>query len=167
MEVWVQLAVAVGEGGDGLGEAGAVENEEDGQIEEFGDVGGGAVAGGFDSAVEEAHDAFDQAVGGGGAEVLEGLAQVVGAGQVGVKVAAGAACDVAVEHRVDVVGANFEGLDRLTAFCQGGEEGEGDSGFADAAAFAGNDKGHVGGWDGKLLGVFKLPLRFFFEECDL
>jgi hypothetical protein len=78
---------------------------------------------------------------------------------------------VAVEHRVDVVGADFEGLDLLAAFGEGGKEGEGDGGFADAAAFAGNDEGHGGGLGGKLVGdVFKLPLSDLFlrsETCEL
>jgi hypothetical protein len=138
---------AAGDGGGGLGLAGDVQHQDDGQVIASGEVGGAtAAAGGAGHAVEQAHGGFDDEDVRRGTGVPEYAVQQGGRHGPAVEIDAGGGGGGGVEGGVDIVRAALAGAHRKAAAAQGGEHGEGDGGFAAAGAGRADDQaaGHAG-----------------------
>jgi hypothetical protein len=136
VDVGAEVGESAGERGDGLALAGDVEDEDDGQAQGGGEIGGRA--GRAVGAVEQAHDAFDQQEVGGG--IAEDAGDGAGAHGPGVEIRASAGAGDLVEARVDVVGADFS-RGHGTAGCEGAQEGEGHDSLARARGGSRDDEG--------------------------
>ena len=117
----IEGAIAVDDGSHGTGQARTIDNQEDGEIEQAGDVGGTAGVVATGCTVKQTHHPLDDgtfrpAIVGGKAGT-----DVILACQYRIEIAAGSTRDVLMKHGIDVVGTDFERLDGFSPTAQGRE----------------------------------------------
>ena len=135
----VKLLIAEDFGGHAAGHFAGVGNQNDRGVQQFRQLRRGAVFGQGIVAVVEAHHALDD----GDFFRSDSAAEQFGHGgrrqQPGIQVAGGDAAGELMIGGVNVVGAGLKGLHGIAAAGQGGHNPGGDSGFAHAAAYPGDD----------------------------
>ena len=128
----VERRVAVDHRRGGTGHRPGIHHEHDRRVQELGDVGRGRQLPAATLAVEEAHHALYHGHVGTAGAVGEERGYEVGAGEVGVEVAAGASGGEGVVGGVYKVRADLEGGDPEAPVREGGHEAGGHGGLADA-----------------------------------
>jgi hypothetical protein len=109
------------DGGRTLPHAADVDHQDDGRLDDAGDIGAAALEAGT-ATVEHPHHAFDQNQVGAERTLREHLAQRALAQHPGIEIAAGSPAHMRQVRRVDVVGANLEGLHREPAGFEGRDQ---------------------------------------------
>src|SRR5579863_3560676 len=138
MEARIEMAQTKQDGCSGIGHGPGVQYEDDGQIQEPGEIGGAAFA--LHRAVEQSHNTFGDGYFNIRRPVCIQIPNVFIAHHIEVKVDAVAAGGGAVMNGIEEIGTAFEGLYRMTFAAECAQEAQRDGGFAGAAVRGGEEE---------------------------